>query len=572
MTSQLSRLVHDHFAAIIISLAIGAVCIAPQLYFMKDSSFQGIQMIGADAEDHYVARIQEVYDGYPTLGNTYIAQKNTLYTIPGLGENIIALAGKAIGLASFEINLISKFVFPFLCALLIYAFVFLLFGSRLAALIAAPFVMFGTNLTGGISSWLGLLHGASNAVGFVAYGRPINPEVSSLFLFAGMLFFYKTFFKQEKPQAWQSLLLGCIAGISLYVSPFVSTFLCTTIALSFPFFIYKKQMSHAAGTIMAGTATVVAVMPFVLNYLQVKASPYYLDFALREGLAYGHQFTFSLWLVLLLGAAIFAWPKEYKTPRPFFIIAILAIWILTEQQTITGISVQPSHYHWYLTIPFIAIIASMYAIWASRLVLRKPLLVKGLAAFGIAVLFYNAVLVQIHSYQFIYPEAVSAQRYASALEYLKLLSEASIWADPAFSSYIPIYTHHDAPNSSQAANYLIPRSFFEERLFLNYRLRGIKPEDALSTMQKERAEVSSAIYALYWRQQSGSFDAIPDSEISRLANGYVQTYSIPLTTLMKELGINIVAWDKSSEPGWPLSQLPTAKKIFEANNIEIYTL
>jgi len=55
--------------------------------------YSGIQISGIDAESHYLARINEIYDGHFSLSNVFLPYKDQSYLIPPLGEIIIAFLG-----------------------------------------------------------------------------------------------------------------------------------------------------------------------------------------------------------------------------------------------------------------------------------------------------------------------------------------------------------------------------------------------------------------------------------------------------------------------------------------------
>lgn len=564
----------SHYIAILLALGIAVAAIAPYAYFaLTTPSYTGISMMGADAEDHYVARVKDVYEGHG-LGNAYLPNdKAQPYSIPGLGETLTAFIGKSTGLSAPQINILSKFIFPFLVALVLYILLYILFNSKRIALLSTSMVMLADGLTKGMGAWRLLLHASSASDGFMSYSRPINPEISSLFLFGALLVFYRTFYIKEQPSLAEALFTGVLAGAALYVSPFVATFLCTLIAVSFFWFLYQRRFSATWYVVAIGAATLVTVIPFILNYAHLTTLPDYTGYSLREGLAHTRQFIVSSWLIILALLTLFAWPKRFSKARPFFATSIAALWLLTEQQMITGASLQPSHYHWYLTIPLVNIMLGMYVGIAIEFFIKQGWLRTAATAGILCVLFFNAVLIQTHSYQKNYPQALEAQQYAPLFAYLNANPPQSIWADTQLSQYIPIYTKSDTPNNLQVGNYVLPPHFLTERLFLSYRLRGIAAKDATTTMQKERTDVSSAIYALYWRQQTGSFDGMPDSILYALANEYASVYAtMPLKTLFHNVEVTEIAWDRTKEPGWPIDTLPFVIKVYTSGTIELYKI
>src|SRR4051812_45114212 len=97
------ELVCTHWLAIIFAISVGVLCVAPYFYFAHTVEYRGIAMLGQDAEEHYLARIQEAYDGNPTMGNVFLPYKKTPYLTPGLGEDIVAGLGRILHLTAAEV-------------------------------------------------------------------------------------------------------------------------------------------------------------------------------------------------------------------------------------------------------------------------------------------------------------------------------------------------------------------------------------------------------------------------------------------------------------------------------------
>lgn len=562
-----------HWSALVLALCIGACTVVPFVFFTTDHAYRGVVMMGADAEEHYVARIQQVYAGYPALSNTFLPTKGQPYAIPGLGEIMVAAVGHVTHMDAASVSVFSKFLFPFIIALLIYILAYTLFKSRGAALLGTAAAMLGDNLLSGLSPWLAILHGSSEASGFLTFARPINPEVSAVFLFGALLVLYRGFFERAVPRTWEVVVVGVVTGASWYISPYAFTFLGMTIALLWIWSLLRRDHAFSMRTFATGAIALACLSPFVINYLHLHASPWYAALAMRQGVVHTHAPLLSVWLILLLGAVVFAWPKRYVASRPFFIIATLALWILTEQQVVTGLSLQPGHYHWYVTKPLIGLIVGMYAAYvADRFLRRESLRVFAVGAV-LTVLFYNAALVQTSSYLAAYDTARAAQNYMPVLTYLNTRPhEETVWADPTLSLYIPIYTEHNAPNNDYSLFYLNPQSFYEDRLFLNYRLAGLSPDTALQTFTKDRAAISLRLFGIYYRDAEGSYAAIPNSILSTLAQKYQTFYSRPVQDVFRELGITMLVVDDGTSTSTyaviPNARLSTALPGFTVYDVQ----
>jgi putative flippase GtrA len=541
---QTRRPLRSYAPSCLLAIFIGAICVAPQVYFAYTSpSYAGITMMGTDAEEHYAARIQQVYAGHLTLGNAFLASKDQPYAVPSLGEIIVAWLGRILGMHANEVVVFSKFLFPFLVALVLYFFVEAMFDSPRIALLGTAFAMLGDNLLSGIGPWRALLHGTSSATGFITFARPVNPEVSALLLFGALYVLYRGFWERITPHIGHVFALALLMGATAYISPYVFTFLGVVTFIALLCFVYKRENARARGLFGSGALALICAIPFLYNYRELTSSLWYADLALRQGLISTHAPVFSFWLFFLAGAVFIPWPQRYQPARYFFAICIGSLWVLTEQQILTGVSLQPSHYHWYITKPLVGVLLGMYGSLLIDFAFRRMYV----RAIAVAVLLflvgYNAVLVQESSYRALYPGTVAAQKYASVIAYLNTKLPQTVWASSDLSTYISIYTFHNAPNNTYTIYYLNPSSFYEDRLFLNYRLRGFTPNGAQEIFNNERVSISQALFGMYYREMTGSYGAIPDSTLASLVGKYQRFYARRYEDIRDELGITLFVID-----------------------------
>lgn len=570
--TRIADLCTRHRLALLSAFVLGMLVIAPQLIFMRTPAYRGIQMIGTDAEEYYVARTQEVYDGHPRLGNVFQSQKDLPYLVPGLGENIVARFGQVLAQSAVVANVSAKFFSPFLIALLVYALMYSLSASVPGALLAGALVVAGDAVLGGPSTLIGVLTGRAPITSFLLSARPINPEVSALFLFAALLILARVFFKNRQ-STWPSIAaLGLLAGGALYISPFVSSFLFAVFGLSLLWFAFKKDyacVKALAASIAVGLA---AIVPFLLNLLQLRQSPFYPETAIRQGLIHTHTPIVGFWLIALI-VSLFIWPRRFSAVRPFFAIATAALAILLNQQVFTGIAIQPAHYHWYLTKPFAGMVLALFAAFLIEWLLKSKIL-RGVA-YGICffVLLVSAALVQRGSYTAHYAEAVASQAYTPVFSFLQAMpSGQSVWADRTLSLYIPMYTKQDAPNNNYAEYDPIPQIFLEKRLLLEYALRKVPTADALATMQAEREDIANRLFGVHWRDQYGSYAAIPDSLLAQYADDYKESSRQSIMAQLRALGISTVVWDTQTEPSWDLMRALDEKPVYRDARFQVYQL
>lgn len=575
---RLYALLLRHGAACVLALFIGVVSVAPQWYAAYNTpSYAGIALMGTDAEQHYVARVQEVYAGYPSLGNVFLPNKGIPPLEPALGEDIVAYLGMILHISAVQMDVLGKFVFPFLIALLLYGLLYVLSRRRIAALLGVLFAMWGDSLMDGPRALLGLVRGVAPVSDFLTYARPINPEISALFLFGSLLAVYWFFFRELHPsrrlvRTLALAALGLMAGLSLYVSIYVYTFLLAFGLLLFAYALLKKEYGTAGELGLVGGVALLSAGPFIVNYIHARALPAYADASLRFGLIANHAPIMSLWVLLLALGALFL-PRREKSARVFFLIAALALAVVLNQQIITGHVMQSGHYHWYITKPLAGLMLGWYAVLLAEFALGRSWMRYAAYGFLSGMLLYTAVLVQTASYRAAAPALSAAQAYAPILSYLHAQpAPAVVWADRTLSLFIPLYTHNDAPNNGYAEYYLVPNAYLVERLLLEYRLRGVTPQQILGVMRRDRADISQRIFGVYWRDAAGSYDALPNALIESYARRYAALYQEPLATVFRQLGVTEIVWDAAAAPSWNLGAQSGLHIVATIGRYSVYRL
>jgi hypothetical protein len=561
-----------HRLALLSAFALGILVIAPQLVFMHSPVYRGVEMIGSDAEEYYVARTKEVYDGYPALGGVFLSQKNLPYLVPGLGENIVARLGQLFAQSAVDVNVSAKFFSPLLIALLVYALIYTLSASVPGALLAGALVVAGDAVLGGPAVLVRVLTGHAPITSFLLSSRPINPEVSALFLFGALLIFVHIFYKNRKFTWLSRTALGLLAGGALYISPFVSSFLFVVYGLSLLWFAFRQDYACVKALAVSIAVGLAAVVPFLLNLIQLRQSLFYVETSLRQGLIHTHMPIVGFWLIALV-VSLFIWPRRFSGARPFFAIAVVALIILLNQQIFTGIAIQPAHYHWYLTKPFAGMVLALFAVFLIEWLFKSKLLRVTAYSSCFLILLVSAALVQRDSYNEHYAATLDAQAYAPVFSFLETLPAGqSVWANQTLSLYIPMYTKQDAPNHDFAQYDLASQDFLERRLLLEYALRNVAFTDALRAMQDEREDIAYRLFGVHWRDQYGSYSAIPDSLLERYAHDYTTAARQNIPDQLRSLGVSVMVWDTESDPAWNVGRALGTTPIFRTARFEVYQL
>lgn len=573
MRKNIFNIFKEHYLAIALAIVAGIIAVAPQIYFaFFTDAYSGIHIFKTDAETHYLARINEVYNGHPALGNVFLENKNKPYMQPPLGEIIVAGIGKISGLNAPDMNVASKFLFPPLVFILFYVFVYKLFVSKKIAILSASVALFGGNLlslTSGPRDIIGLMSMSGSAAKFLTYTRPIIPQISTLFLFGSLYFLFQVLNGKSKDTKKWLILAGVSWGLAIYIYIYTWSFLAIFTFLYLFYVLYKKDRNSIISLFWIIVIHSVITLPYWINFIQARLDPAYGETAMRFGLVSGHAPVFSMWLAVSLIAVVFLWPKRYKRAITFFLFMVVSLLIAINQQIITGVVMQQAHYHWYITKPLVvSILASVLFVYLLERFIRSNKVGVAVMSVVVALLFYNGLLVQVSAYKNNYETAVGTQRYSEVFAYLKENYDTpkTIWSrDNNMSNLLAGYTEHNAVNS-YAAYYLIERDYFIKRLFLEYRLRGIDPQEIGMILEEEKAQVSESIFAMYYREKFGDSALMPQDFLIELEDGYKSFYNLSFFDVFKGLQIDLVVWDKKNEPDLIYKNIPALREVVDVGD------
>ena len=113
MATKIFKKVKKHWPAILIAVVLGSLMIWPFFYFQValGDEYGGILNQVIDDELFYMARIKDVVDGYPTLGNAYLFEhKNQLPQQLFLPEFLLAQPLKLLNLDVVQGRIFYNFI------------------------------------------------------------------------------------------------------------------------------------------------------------------------------------------------------------------------------------------------------------------------------------------------------------------------------------------------------------------------------------------------------------------------------------------------------------------------------
>lgn len=452
-----------HWSAYLLGLTIGLLAAVPYLFFSAATGYRGIALMGQDAEEHYLGRIHGVMIG-EQAGYAFSASAEAPALLPALGETILGKAGRALHISLPTVDIASKIIFPWIGFLLLYGLLVGASGSRLAALSGAASGMLAS----------GLMSRDPLASGFI-WARPVNPEMSDVILFAVLWLLYRAY--TQKTIRWPAAVgVGALVGGALYLSPYVWAFLGVLLTIMVVAAWWDRRVAYSASLIGSGILALGVSAPYVLGYVQAQNYPAYAEAAANLQLATSHYPVIGLWLMIVVVIVLVLWPSTLHAARPFFIFCAATLVIALNQQVLTGISLQPGHFHWYITKPLTAALIGLVVLtWLST----WPRL-RYAAATGIIAGFFLYVGVSQYAFYNRYaPAAFAAQAYAPLFAYLNTLPPQAVGADETLSIYLPLYTHDQAPDNPYTQFYVDPSSNLPVTLFVSDTLKGTSSAEGI---------------------------------------------------------------------------------------------
>lgn len=559
MLTKMRTLLRSHSIALLLAVVVGVISVAPQARVLIDQNYNGIQMLGTDAEYMYMGTVNRaLYEQYAGSVFPNDPGKN-YYLAPKLGQRLMALVSWASTVRVVDVDVLLKFFGSTVLFLILYGWLLEVFSSKRLACIAPLFLMLGSNL----------LSFAATSDTFLPYTRPISPLISSLPLFVGLWMLYHAVYRNE---SWKNaIVLGIIVGSSLYIYVYTWTFLVVALGLYWLVFLIQKNSEKIKYFSLALIASGIAVVPYALNMIRARSDADYAYSTLRLGLIHTHTPIVSAWVALALVALLFFWPALYKNAKYFFLVLFSALVVVLNEQVLTGIQLQPGHYHWYTTKPLVAIlIAFLLLYWMRRLLPNKKLRMA-ITTLVVLALLSNAIMIQAHSYAANYPTYQANQRYAPVLSFLQrtYANEETIWASPDISALILAYTRHWAPvGLFYPDTYVDSPDHIREMLFLEYRLQGFDARSLYAHMKKDPGEVMGALFGIQYRDLPAS-KQVTDEELATVAQHYAAFYKKPLKDILKGLHIDLIVED-ATVSNLHLSGMPWVSQIPIGDGISVY--
>lgn len=533
--------------------------------------YQGIAMLGPDAEVFYAARVREVYDGFPGLGNTfYSAPKDVPSLQPPLPEDSIAMVGKLLGVDALTAFFLSKMVLAMAAFFALAALVLSVTGRPWTAVISSTALLFGGALLSAPWDLPLFLSPSTSAFEFLRFSRAVNPQWSGTFFFIE-LFCLAEWIRTGK-RSW--IVLAALVSVTIvYSYVYAWTYFFAVAGLLTLWYAARREWRRIADLAVFWAVAVTMFIPYAMHLVVASQHPWYTESTQRLGLVLRHSpAIFGVWLGIFIGLS-FATRRIWPRTWPLLPAVSLAGLIAINQHLVTGHYIVPHHYHWYFIQPMSGIFA--VALFLSFIQLR----IKGTAAIvlGSVIIAGSIACAGVQQWA-AYRESRDVwgklQLAAPVLQYIgsNLRAGQVVYSqDAGIVNEVPVITGADVYYATNSNLSLVPTERIRFQYFLDLWLQGVTTEEAAREFPTTRRwTLGSRLHNIYYREASGDYSAIPDNEVQKNIDLYRKFFQLPIHEKITQYPMTAIVTtpDDPQNPVWS-AFLSCSREVFAQNGYAI---
>ena len=576
--------------------------------FYAGEAYQGINIAHFGNDEHfYLSRAKEALEGH-SQGQPFLAEgKEMLDASQNNTEQIMLSPLRALGLGPqtdpVVLYNILNFIGVFSILVLAYMFLYFLSGNALIAVTGALFAVGGYVLIENGTILNSFLTGRELVYSkFNIFGRSLYP-FAGLVPFLGFLICthraaaseFQRISKATLRPYMYVLAAGALFGLQFYLYLYAWTFSLAFLgALALSAIIFRKRSAFlvvlGVGTIgiLIGAYKLFSYYTLFTSSWVPQLSFFFLSIHSRSPImsktGVAIAFLFALYFYV-----------RRKDPNIYFIFAIiLAGWIALEQQLITGVTVQYSHYYWYFIVPMTILVG----VYMSAYLIPERLLSWRIAflALLIGVAFLNTTAGQYKSFWTTIPGKMREQQFMPIIRTLQQSPKGVVLGDPGGESYpfmVTIYTDDDAYWMPGATTSIFPMSHYKKVLFTYLYLNKDSRRDPMSYLTRALASSTPIVYTNMYEEIEGYGNGLSLFEyrtpfprtnprivavrpeflhtISEEYKAFAQSSASVREQLVRD-GVRYVLWDKRQYPEWDLSVLAPLSLIATSTDLELYSL
>lgn len=458
-----------------------AVTLIPAIFTIYEAGglqqWQGVLPKGTTDSKYYYARVHEVTDGHPFIGNPYAYEHRDAFSPAFFLPDIVSAVPILLGV---------PFTLAILINIFVWSFIFLMLSFTLLRLLRMP--------KGWAVLWSVLAYACS-------YSFMLRPTVMQIVYPAFLLFLVALLkFLYEPLKRHRAVWLSFAAAVTFYTYSYLSYIVLLTFVFLFFWLLFMRRFREFRVLITAGIYTAFLLIPFGIYTLLQMGDPNYFEMFSRIGLVYTHipsieTFYYGRWVVIGLAVfgllwAFFPKKEEGNGERNVFWMATGAALLgALFLNVITGVELTLGVHIGRFVIPFMVFLLGVglyewyYAkpsnIGANTTSAKYILVALLLAGLSIGVVKNIPRGADFSGFNNRGETIADVQPYASPLWWLEqnVPEQSVIWANESISEYLPIMTRHYPLFTSQAGLHSISSQELENRYLLSRSMSAVTIED-----------------------------------------------------------------------------------------------
>lgn len=562
---KINRLLRCHWAAITCAVVFATLLMAPFISsrISLGSEFHSIEPVTADDEAFYLSRVREVLDGYPTIGNSYLAEHKDAYPqqlfVP---EYVLAQLTRITNLAVPQARIAIACFLGMLAFLSFYYISAAISGSKIFALFSSIFFFFGL--------YPGVIM------------RPVSPQFNIVFW---LLAIAAAWHLTGEHITRRLLVIAAIAiGVLFYIYPYYWTwFVVFLLVLSGLYLFWERRHAIVCLIILASSCVLgsgYAVLTFIAS-----RSPEYTETMTRLGMI-TTRFPSGAMVLIITGiglAILFLLIRHHlivcNRNTLFFIAAFLASIIVVNQHIVTGKNFEFSNHYTMQTVT-VAIFASGFVLrhlmykWRRYILVAGVILVTGFVIFSCGKIFVASTAVSANM--------VYRQDYAEIFQWLNAhaADDSVVYANDDLSYWIPVYTSKNVFFSRNAGFFLVSDAELEKRFLAQHFFDNI---DEKLIREQERALVGVRYVDQigHVRQQNKlrrllgmgllPEPSFPEIEVQRILKAGHAVQKNSFKQALQPYDANYFIWDTLANPQWKLQNQGWLIPVFRYKQFTIFS-
>jgi len=560
----LLSIVRAHWVAVLVAVVFGILLAGPFILVATNESFTGVYPELANDQNFYLSRIQDVRDGFPMSGNTYIAEDKE---VPPMNF----LTGEFV-----EAKILDLFGLPTHASLILFP---LLFGPIIFLLTYAIYISLGASRFWGLIGTLWLIGPA-----FFEFARPVSPQFNFIFwLIAALVMIW---FVKNRTWLWAGGVAVSV-GVLFYLYPYYWTHLFAAYGLLFLWLLFKDRAT-AIKVFAAGVGATLIGIPYGMLALSVRTLPEFEESMSRLGFVETHMPSGILMLLgsgFLLAVIMFIAYRLKKADAALTasVVLLFGALIAMNQHVITGINMEfSSHYKMQIAFSnlFLACAAlSCFSFW-HRLESAR---VKSVAFILILLVFIPAV-----ASAYIYAEKQLGEG-ALHREHGMLVSwltenarpGESVYAPELVAIFIPAYTAQNVFYGRNANIAFMPDTEVIDRFIVQNFRADLTPE-YIAEHEREvlgHGSINANSHALQKQKLLGLFGIevdvpkrVPDDAIARIKERGEAVRSMPFVKALLPYKVDYFILERGKENQITPEDIAFAKPVFETEHFILYSL